>query len=146
MNGIALSETLPGRKSEVTRSAGAALASAELWFSAISATLIPLSLIWDFSWESSIGVDRFWSPPHLATYIGVWLNGFCAAWLIIRFSFLQLPKTETANGLQVAALSGPSGAWVMLWAAVLVQVTLVLDQWWQQTYGLAAGLWPPPQI
>jgi len=143
MNDIAASETLAGRQSEPDVSENCPLTSADLCYFAISATLIPVSLIWDFSWESSIGVDRFWSPPHLATYVGVWLNGLLAFGLLFRFSF---SKTHSASGVRLAGLYAPSGAWVILWGVMLVQATLLLDNWWQKTYGLGAGLWPPPQI
>ena len=58
----------------------------DLWFGAFALTLIPISLLWDFSWESSIGVDRFWSPPHLATHAGVWLSGLLGARLLFVFT------------------------------------------------------------
>jgi hypothetical protein len=146
MNGIALPETLARSQPKSDLQAACAVSAAELWFSALSATLIPLSLIWDFSWESSIGVDRFWSPPHLATYVGVWLSGLLAVRLIFRFSFSRSTKNQRAKAVRLGAFSAPSGAWIILWGALLVQVTLPLDNWWQQTYGLGAGLWPPPQI
>ena len=146
MNGIALPETLTSSRPEIDLYPACTVTAAELWFAALSAALIPLSLIWDFSWESSIGVDRFWSPPHLATYVGVWLSGLLALRLIVRFSFSRSAKNPQANGVRLGIFSAPSGAWLIFWGVVLVQVTLPLDNWWQKTYGLGAGLWPPPQI
>jgi len=117
----------------------------DLWWVTLAATLIPVSLIWDFSWESTIGVDRFWSPPHLATHIGVWLSGLLGARLLFVFT-LARHRGWPASGVSIGGLCGPSGAWILLWGAAAVQVALLLDNWWQQAYGLGAGLWHPPQI
>src|SRR6185436_17998789 len=100
---------------------------------------------WDFSWESSIGVDRFWSPPHLATHIAVWLNGLLGLRLLFRFSLSQRQDASGA-GARVGPLSAPSGAWVLIWGAALMQAAFLLDNWWQKSYGLGAGLWAPPQL
>ena len=45
------------------------------WLLALAAVGIPVSLIWDYSWESTVGVDQTWSPPHLATHFAVWVLG-----------------------------------------------------------------------
>jgi hypothetical protein len=116
------------------------MASVRLWdlcFSTVAATLIPLSLLWDFSWESSIGVDRFWSPPHLAMHIGIWLSGLGALRLVFR---------RPAIGITIGRFRAPSGAWIILWSVVTLQTALLFDAWWQRVYGLSAGLWHPPQI
>jgi hypothetical protein len=112
---------------------------------ALAATLIPVSLIWDFSWESTIGVDRFWSPPHLTTCIGVWLCGLVGARLALIFTRAG-HRGRSASGVNIGPLCGPSGAWILLWGAATMQAALLLDNWWQQAYGLGAGLWPPPQV
>jgi hypothetical protein len=38
------------------------------------------------------------------------------------------------------------GAWVTIWGACAFAVALVFERWWQASYGLAAGIWHPPQI
>jgi hypothetical protein len=144
MNGIAISKPLSMEKPHPVVGK-AILRASDLWWATLAATLIPVSLIWDFSWESSIGVDRFWSPPHLATYVGVALSGILGARLLVAFTFARRTG-RAAGGVNVGPLSGPSGAWILLWGAALVQATLPLDNWWQQAYGLGAGLWPPPQL
>jgi hypothetical protein len=117
----------------------------DLWWVALAATLIPVGLIWDFSWESTIGRDRFWSPPHLAIHLGVWLSGLLGARLV--FAFTRARRQGGPDlGVRVGPWSAPSGAWLLLWGAAAMQVAFLLDNWWQQTYGLGAGLWHPPQI
>jgi hypothetical protein len=145
MNGIALPESPAVRESRIEASRLPLIGSIDLWWAAIAGTLIPVSLFWDFSWESSIGVDRFWSPPHLATHIGVWLSGLLGARLLMRFS-LARRRHDPDAGARLGVFCAPSGAWLAFWGALLMQAAFLLDNWWQQTYGLGAGLWPPPQI
>jgi len=33
------------------------------------------SLLWDYSWESTVGIDYLWAPPHAAGYAAVLLAG-----------------------------------------------------------------------
>jgi len=145
MNCIALAKAASLGESRTGVQKRARVRSFDLGVAALAATLIPVSLIWDFSWESTIGVDRFWSPPHLATHIGVWLCGLLGARLVFVFT-LARHHSEPAAGVNVGKLCGPSGAWILLWGAATVQAALLLDNWWQQAYGLGAGLWHPPQI
>lgn len=122
-----------------------AVHSLELWWIIFAASLIPVSLIWDYSWESSIGVDEVWSPPHLATRIGAWLCGTLGVLLVLRGTIAER-RRGSAAGVSIGPLSAPSGAWVLCWGAALMEVAVSFDLWWQQAYGLGAGLWHPPQI
>jgi hypothetical protein len=111
----------------------------------LAATLIPLSLIWDYSWESTVGVDRVWSPPHLLTHVAIWLSALIALRLIAACSIASR-RNVTVAGIKISSLCAPPGAWIMLWGVVLFELVIPLDIWWQQAYGLGAGIWPPPQI
>ena len=121
------------------------ICSVELWCAAIASTLIPIGLLWDFSWENTIGIDRFWSPPHLTVNAGVWLMGLLGVRLVAKFSRTR-NRGEQEIGIRIGPLAAPAGAWIFLWGAALFQLALPLDNWWQQAYGLGAGLWHPPQI
>lgn len=111
----------------------------------LAATLIPVSLIWDFSWESTIGVDRFWSPPHVATHLGVWLSGLLGARLVLVFTLAQRHGVSV-SGINILGCCGPAGAWVLLWGAGVMLAAYLWDAWWQKAYGLGAGIWAPPQL
>jgi hypothetical protein len=119
--------------------------SSGLFWAAAAAFLIPTGLIWDVSWESSIGVDRFWSPPHLATHLGVWLAGALATWLLVAFT-CGGDRLSRAAGVGIGLLRAPVGAWLLLWSVGVIETAFLIDSWWQRAYGLGAGLWPPPQI
>ncbi len=44
-----------------------------------ASTSVILGVIWDISWHRSIGRDTFWTPAHLAIYLGGIVAGFTAA-------------------------------------------------------------------
>ena len=48
------------------------------WLMLLGAAGVPATLLWDFSWESTIGVERFFAPPHSATYLAI-AGATCAA-------------------------------------------------------------------
>ena len=35
-----------------------------------AAACIPVGVLWDISWHSTIGRDTFWTPAHMLTYFG----------------------------------------------------------------------------
>ena len=145
INEVTLSETDLAARRPAIICRRASTTALDLVWAFVAGTAIPLSLLWDFSWESSIGVDRFWSPPHLATHTAVWLNALLSLWLIFKCTVARRADDEVAK-INIGPLRGPSGAWVLLWSALLFEATIPLDLWWQRAYGLGAGLWPPPQI
>lgn len=117
----------------------------DLVWMTLAGTLIPVSLIWDFSWESTIGVDRFWSPPHVATHLGVWLSGLLGVRLVWGFTLAQRSGISV-SGVNILGCCGPAGAWVLLWGAGVMLAAYLWDAWWQRAYGLGAGIWAPPQL
>lgn len=105
----------------------------------LAAVGIPASLLWDFSWESTVGIDLAWAPPHVATYLAVLLGGAVALALVVS-------KSGRAFGVAIGRFRAPLGAWVVGWGAVAFGVAMIFDRWWQSSYGLAAGIWHPPQM
>ena len=80
-----LTSLAPGRTSRWT-----------LWALVAACIAIPLALVWDYSWESTIGVDLLWSPPHVALDLAVALACLAAAFDRRR----------------------SSGSWLVLWGAL----------------------------
>ncbi len=109
----------------------------------LAAAGIPLSLLWDFSWESTVGVDRFWAPAHTANYLAVALAGLVALRIAVHSTRTAATRAGT---LRLGGLHAPLGAWVCLWGALAFPTAVVFDRWWQSAYGLGAGIWHPPQI
>src|SRR5205809_557721 len=49
---------------------------------------ICIGILWDISWHRTIGRDTFWTPAHIAIYLGGLLGGLSCGWLILRMTFL----------------------------------------------------------
>ena len=111
--------------------------SAVPWLLALAAAGIPVSLLWDFSWEGTIGIDLPWSPPHVATFSAVLLAGLSA---------LALAGRGEVPGVRLARWEIPLGAGLVLWGTAAFLLAYFFDRWWQANYGLLAGIWHPPQI
>jgi hypothetical protein len=101
---------------------------------------VPMSLLWDFSWELTVGIDRFWGPPHTLTYVSVALAGIVAAALAGH------ARNANPNAVRIGSLHAPLGAWLVMWGALAFITAVVFDRWWQSAYGLGAGIWHPPQL
>jgi hypothetical protein len=112
------------------------------WLLLLASAWIPLSLVWDFSWESTVGVDPVWTLPHTVNYLAIAIAGLTALGLLVVTTRREGPST----GVRLCGLSAPLGAWVVIWGAFAFAAAVLFDRWWQSVYGLAAGLWHPPQI
>ncbi|MEX2208818.1 MAG: hypothetical protein WEF50_21590 [Myxococcota bacterium] len=115
-------------------------ANRNAWLLLLGSWGVPASLYWDYSWESTIGVDRFFAPPHVATDLAV---AFAAT---VALALLLKTTRARAAGVALGRMRAPLGAWLVLWGALAFAAALVFDRWWQTGYGQAAGIWHPPQI
>ncbi len=106
-----------------------------------AAAALVASLLWDFSWESTVGIDLVWSPPHTALYLCVATAGLAALAVIRRSA-----SCSEHAGVRLGRIEAPLGAWVTAWGALAFLAATLFDRWWQSNYGLVAGLWHPPQI
>jgi hypothetical protein len=106
----------------------------------LAAVGLPATLLWDTSWEATVGIDEVWAAPHLANVLAVALAG-CA---VLGFS-LKLAR-PAGDGVRLGKLQAPLGAWVALWGVLAFGTAFLFGMWWRTGYGLAAGLWDPPQI
>ena len=114
-----------------------------LWLLIIATAGVPISLLWDFSWESTVGIDRFWSPPHGLTYVVMALAALGAVALMSRTK----PAAAVEDGsVRLGRWGAPLGAWLVLWSALAFATAVLFDRWWQSAYGLGAGIWHPPQM
>lgn len=116
------------------------------WVSRIvifAATCIVVGILWDISWHRTIGRDTFWTPAHLAIYLGGALGGMTAGWLVIRTTFLG-DDGDRAAAVRLFGLYGPIGAWVSIWGAMAMLTSAPFDNWWHNAYGLDVRIISPP--
>lgn len=113
---------------------------------AVAATIIQTSLLWDMSWHFSIGRDNFWTPAHLAIYLGTLLGVATAAITIARSSQIAWKHPASSRWVSVLGFHGPAGAWVTLVGSAAMLASGFFDDWWHRVYGLDVAVLSPPHV
>jgi hypothetical protein len=111
--------------------------------SAFAAVSVVVGVIWDISWHRSIGRDTFWTPAHMAIYLGGVVAGASCGWLVLRTTFSPAARQATP-GVSFWGFRGPFGAWVCIWGALAMITSAPLDNWWHTAYGLDVQVLSPP--
>ena len=62
----------------------------------LGSTSIIVGLLWDISWHRTIGRDTFWTPAHMAIYLGGVLAGLSCGWLALSTTFAGTPAERAA--------------------------------------------------
>ena len=109
----------------------------------VGAVSIVAGILWDISWHRTIGRDSFWTPAHLAIYLGGVLGGCVGGWLAFRGTLLASPE-EKAGMVSVFGLRAPFGAWLCIWGALAMLTSAPFDDWWHSAYGLDVKILSPP--
>jgi len=117
-----------------------------LWTSllmAFSLSSIAVGVTWDISWHETIGRDTFWTPAHMAIYLGGVLGGCVGGWLAFKCTFFGGPQ-ERDSSVSVFGARAPLGAWVAIWGALAMLTSAPFDDWWHNAYGLDVKIVSPP--
>lgn len=109
----------------------------------VAITSMAVGIIWDISWHETIGRDTFWTPAHMAIYLGGVLAGFTAGWLAIKHTFFG-GQPERDASVNVFGARAPLGAWVAIWGALAMITSAPFDNWWHNAYGLDVKIISPP--
>ncbi len=118
----------------------------DFWTSLLMAaalTSIAVGITWDISWHETIGRDTFWTPAHMAIYLGGVLAGCTSGWLAIKYTFFGGPAERDAS-VCVFGARAPIGAWVAIWGALAMITSGPFDNWWHNAYGLDVKIISPP--
>ncbi len=110
-----------------------------------AATSVVVGVIWDISWHRSIGRDSFWTPAHMAIYLGGIVAGVACGWLALRTTFAGTTADRRAS-VRFWGFSGPLGAWVSIWGAIAMITSAPFDNWWHNAYGLDVKILSPPHV
>ena len=111
----------------------------------LAATSVIVGVIWDISWHRSIGRDTFWTPAHLAIYLGGILAGVSCGALVLRTTFAGT-AAEREQTVRFWGFRGPLGAWVCIWGAIAMITSAPFDNWWHNAYGLDVKVLSPPHV
>ncbi|MDA1094758.1 MAG: hypothetical protein O3A25_16025 [Acidobacteria bacterium] len=114
-----------------------------LWAVAFASTSVMVGVIWDISWHRTIGRDTFWTPAHLAIYLGGAVAGLSCGWLVLQTTFGGSVRDKAA-GVSFWGFRGPLGAWVCIWGSLAMITSGPLDDWWHNAYGLDVKILSPP--
>jgi hypothetical protein len=110
----------------------------------LGVTSIVVGIMWDMSWHRSIGRDTFWTPAHMAIYLGGLLAGAAAGALVLRATS-GVPG-DRARAVSIGPLRGPLGAFLMIWGATAMVASAPFDDWWHNAYGLDVKVLSPPHV
>jgi hypothetical protein len=111
----------------------------------LAATSVIVGVIWDISWHRSIGRDTFWTPAHMAIYLGGILAGLSCGFLALRTTFAGTPE-ERQRAVRFWGFRAPLGAWVCIWGAIAMLTSAPFDNWWHNAYGLDVKVLSPPHV
>lgn len=111
----------------------------------MGATSIYLGVVWDISWHMTIGRDTFWTPAHLAIYLGGTIGGLLCGWLALTTTYFASADVK-ARSVNLWGGRAPFGAWVVIWGAVAMITSAPFDDWWHNAYGLDVKIISPPHV
>jgi hypothetical protein len=111
-----------------------------------ASTSVIVGVTWDISWHRTIGRDTFWTPAHLAIYLGGIVAGLTCGWLALRLTFASGAIADAERGATVRfwGFRAPLGAWVCIWGAFAMLTSAPFDDWWHHSYGLDVKILSPP--
>src|ERR1043166_5040435 len=108
-----------------------------------AAACILVGIVWDISWHSTIGRDTFWTPAHMAIYLGGTVGGLVGGWLALKTTFFGT-AAERDGSVTLWGMRAPLGAWVSIWGALAMLTSAPFDNWWHNAYGLDVKILSPP--
>ncbi len=106
-------------------------------------TSIVVGLLWDISWHMTIGRDTFWTPAHMAIYLGGVIAGLSCGALALKTTFAGTPAEKSA-AVGFWGFRAPLGAWVAIWGTFAMLTSAPFDDWWHNAYGLDVKILSPP--
>ncbi len=115
-----------------------------LWAVVFASTSVVVGVMWDISWHRTIGRDTFWTPAHMAIYLGGITAGLACGFLVLRTTFARTAAADRAGGVTFWGFRGPLGAWVAIWGALAMVASAPFDDWWHNAYGLDVQILSPP--
>ena len=128
-----------------TRVAGWTATHWSIYAVLFASTSVILGVIWDISWHRSIGRDTFWTPAHLAIYLGGIVAGLSSGWVALRTTFAG-SEADRGTAVRFWGFRAPFGAWVCIWGAFAMVTSAPFDDWWHNAYGLDVKIISPPHM
>ena len=115
-----------------------------VWTTVLAASSTVIGVIWDISWHRTIGRDTFWTPAHIAIYLGGVLAGVTGGVVVLRTTFG--PATARGPSVRFWGFQAPLGVWLCIWGAFAMVTSAPFDNWWHNAYGLDVKVLSPPHV
>ncbi len=106
-------------------------------------TSIVIGAIWDISWHMTVGRDTLFTAPHVLEQLGAAVAGLVCGAYVLWLTF-RAPAEARAHTVRFWGFHGPLGAWVIIWGAIAMIVSVPFDNWWHGAYGLDVEILSPP--
>ena len=103
-----------------------------------------IGVLWDISWHTSIGRDRFLSPPHILIYLGAIFAGLFSGIQVLWNSFYRKDEARTGQIRVWGIFYSSLGALFCIWGAIAMLTSAPFDNWWHSAYGLDVKILSPP--
>jgi len=116
-----------------------------IWCAVLAVTSSMIGGHWDISWHSSIGRDTFWTPAHMAIYLGGVLAGVAFGFLILSTTFSRSAPLAQSS-VHIWGFRAPLGAFIAAWGGIAMLTSAPFDNWWHAAYGLDVKIVSPPHI
>ena len=116
-----------------------------IWCAAFAVTSVMIGGHWDISWHSSIGRDTFWTPAHMAIYLGGALSGIAFGYIILHTTFAKASALR-AHSVCIWGFRAPLGAFIASWGGITMLTSAPFDNWWHSAYGLDVKILSPPHV
>jgi hypothetical protein len=103
-----------------------------------------IGVLWDISWHTSIGRDKFLSPPHILIYLGAIFAGLFSGIQVLWNSFYRKDDARAGQIRVWGIFYSSLGALFCIWGAIAMLTSAPFDNWWHSAYGLDVKILSPP--
>src|SRR6266508_5137946 len=98
---------------------------------------------WDVAWHRALGRDTFWSPPHLAMYIGTTLVGISS---LVAIGTASRGRHTQSLQLAIGPLHVERSLALVGFGALTIISAAPLDDLWHRMFGRDVDIWSPPHL
>jgi hypothetical protein len=143
---MTIPSALAGQAVSLKSRAGTGKAAIPAYLYAVSfASLFTIiGVLWDISWHTSIGRDRFLSPPHILIYLGAIFAGLFSGIQVLWYSFYRKDDARAGQIRVWGIFYSSLGALFCIWGAIAMLTSAPFDNWWHSAYGLDVKILSPP--
>jgi hypothetical protein len=112
----------------------------------VASILTIVGILWDISWHTTIGRDKFLSPPHILIYMGAVFAGLFSGVQVLWNTFKASAAAKKGLVKIWGVFYSSLGALFCIWGAIAMLTSAPFDDWWHNAYGLDVVILSPPHF